>query len=183
MWVCPAPNPCLGKAAAKRWRAGGKRVEEEGKEGEKMEENGGPRRIARRQRTGAGDGCPGGAEETGVQQHVRGLPRRQLRAGRMLAAAVAAALIGTVRGGLEHLLTVMNKLQDVTSVIQDSGQATGIELPQIVVVGTQSSGKSSVSACAGGAACHARLCAPTIDVLCLCCVPRPTHCHERDRAP
>ena len=119
-------------------------------------------RIGQRQRRGACDGCPGGADEAGVQHHVRGLPRRPLRAGRLLAAAVAAALIGTVRGGLEHLLTVMNKLQDVTSVIQDSGQATGIELPQIVVVGTQSSGKSSVSARAGGAACHARLCTPAI---------------------
>jgi hypothetical protein len=127
-----------------------------------MAEQAGSMRIGRRQRRVACDGCPSGADEAGVQHHVRGLPRRQLRAGRLLAAAVAAALIGTVRGGLEHLLTVMNKLQDVTSVIQDSGQATGIELPQIVVVGTQSSGKSSVSARAGGAACHAQLCAPAI---------------------
>ena len=100
--------------------------------------------IGRRQHWGAGDGCAV-ARGGSVQHHVRGCrPSRKPRAGRLLAFAVAAALIGTVRGGLDHLLPVINKLQDVTAIIQDSGQARAIELPQIVVVGSQSSGKSSV---------------------------------------
>lgn len=42
---------------------------------------------------------------------------------------------------MESLITVMNKLQDVFSTI---GSSQKIDLPQIVVVGSQSSGKSSV---------------------------------------
>jgi dynamin 1-like protein len=44
--------------------------------------------------------------------------------------------------GLGHLLPVINKLQDVMAMSQVSANA--LELPQIVVVGSQSSGKSSV---------------------------------------
>lgn len=42
---------------------------------------------------------------------------------------------------MESLITVMNKLQDVFSTI---GSSQTIDLPQIVVVGSQSSGKSGV---------------------------------------
>ena len=80
-----------------------------------------------------------------LQHHVRRLRRHaSTSARRLLIAAVAAALLGTVQGGLDHLLPIINKLQDVTSVIQDRGPAQAIDLPQIVVVGSQSSGKSSV---------------------------------------
>lgn len=41
---------------------------------------------------------------------------------------------------MEHLIPVVNKLQDVFGAIGSEG----IDLPQIVVVGSQSSGKSSV---------------------------------------
>ena len=62
----------------------------------------------------------------------------------LLVVVLAASLIGTVRGGLDHLLPIINKLQDVTALIADQHQAKAIELPQIAVVGSQSSGKSSV---------------------------------------
>jgi dynamin 1-like protein len=65
-------------------------------------------------------------------------------AGRFLAAVVAAALMGAVEGGLDNLLPIINKLQDVTAVVSDRQHQQAIELPQIVVVGSQSSGKSSV---------------------------------------
>ena len=55
---------------------------------------------------------------------------------------VLLALAATARGSLDHLLPVINKLQDVMSVMPE--RSTAIELPQIVVVGSQSSGKSSV---------------------------------------
>jgi hypothetical protein len=43
--------------------------------------------------------------------------------------------------GFDQLIPVINKLQDVFNVIGDKIQ---ISLPQIVVVGSQSAGKSSV---------------------------------------
>jgi len=57
-------------------------------------------------------------------------------------AVVLLVLAGSARGSLDHLLPVINKLQDVMSVMPE--RSTAIELPQIVVVGSQSSGKSSV---------------------------------------
>ena len=42
--------------------------------------------------------------------------------------------------GLEQMIPVINKLQDVFNVVG----ASTIDLPQIVVIGSQSSGKSSV---------------------------------------
>ena len=42
--------------------------------------------------------------------------------------------------GLDSLIPVINKLQDVFSVVGTSP----IDLPQITVIGSQSSGKSSV---------------------------------------
>ena len=44
------------------------------------------------------------------------------------------------RLGLEQMIPVINKLQDVFNVVG----ASTIDLPQIVVIGSQSSGKSSV---------------------------------------
>jgi len=52
------------------------------------------------------------------------------------------ALAASANGSLDHLLPMINKLQDVMAVMPE--RSTGIELPQIVVVGSQSSGKSSV---------------------------------------
>ena len=43
--------------------------------------------------------------------------------------------------GMEKLIHVVNKLQDAFA---SSGMPFGLELPQIVVVGGQSAGKSSV---------------------------------------
>ena len=44
--------------------------------------------------------------------------------------------------GMKELITTVNKLQDITSIV---GQKIGgWQLPQIVVVGGQSAGKSSV---------------------------------------
>jgi dynamin 1-like protein len=42
---------------------------------------------------------------------------------------------------MEHLIPIASKLQDVLGAL---GQTTSLDLPQIVVVGGQSSGKSSV---------------------------------------
>eukprot|EP00961_Rhodomonas_salina_P278239 3759624-Rhodomonas_salina.1 len=67
---------------------------------------------------------------------------RSRPAGSVLIATLAIASIGVVHGGLDNLLPVINKLQDVTAVMAD--RTSAIELPQIVVVGSQSSGKSSV---------------------------------------
>ena len=92
---------------------------------------------------------PGGLSECfGVDRKRRMNYFRHVRiispSARFLCVIVAAALIGPVRGGLDHLLPIINKLQDVTAIISDRTQAQAIELPQIVVVGSQSSGKSSV---------------------------------------
>ena len=134
-------DTAAGRRVGVRDEGGGNGGDEAVASGGRMAEN---IPIGRRQHWGAGDGCAV-ARGGSVQHHVRGCrPSRKPRAGRLLAFAVAAALIGTVRGGLDHLLPVISKLQDVTAIIQDSGQARAIELPQIVVVGSQSSGKSSV---------------------------------------
>ena len=49
---------------------------------------------------------------------------------------------GNVGGGIDMLVPMINKLHGVFSMVQSS-DAT-VELPQIVVLGAQSSGKSSV---------------------------------------
>ena len=89
---------------------------------------------------GAGDNCERGKKH--VMHHVRAIHHSSQRL--LLFVAVVATLIGSVRGGLDHLLPIINKLQDVTAIITDRNQQQAIELPQIVVVGSQSSGKSSV---------------------------------------
>jgi hypothetical protein len=60
----------------------------------------------------------------------------------LLLALIACGSLGVARGGLGELLPAINKLQDVMASIGDRGNV--LELPQIVVVGSQSSGKSSV---------------------------------------
>ena len=90
--------------------------------------------------------CRGAGGQDRGAEHVHQSKQRANRpgVGRWLAVIVAATLIGNVRGGLDHLLPIINKLQDVTALIADQQQAKFIELPQIAVVGSQSSGKSSV---------------------------------------
>jgi hypothetical protein len=73
----------------------------------------------------------------------------------------AAAVGDEATASLEQLIPVVNKLQDVFQVI---GVAP-IDLPQIVVVGSQSSGKSSVlesivGRCAGARQMGGDLCCP-----------------------
>ena len=47
----------------------------------------------------------------------------------------------TTNTGMKELITTVNELQDISS---KTGQNIGWQLPQIVVVGGQSAGKSSV---------------------------------------
>ena len=64
--------------------------------------------------------------------------RRHLRPG---AHHVRASLISLLRRRADHACRTVNKLQDVFTTV---GVQNPIDLPQIVVVGSQSSGKSSV---------------------------------------
>ena len=47
----------------------------------------------------------------------------------------------STNAGMKELITTVNKLQDISS---KTGQKIGWQLPQIVVVGGQSAGKSSI---------------------------------------
>mmetsp|Transcript_15375 Transcript_15375/g.51631 ORF Transcript_15375/g.51631 Transcript_15375/m.51631 type:complete len:761 (-) Transcript_15375:6-2288(-) len=74
-----------------------------------------------------------------VKGHMRGT---LARASRYLLLLLVFSCLNAANAGLNNLLPVINKIQDAMSVMADRTQS--IELPQIVVVGSQSSGKSSV---------------------------------------
>jgi len=45
---------------------------------------------------------------------------------------------------MEQLIPIVNRLQDAFAMVEGGASSIGLDLPQIVVVGSQSSGKSSV---------------------------------------
>jgi len=97
-----------------------------------------------------GRGGGGGGSASGEREEGAGAARRAGERGARRAAAIAIAIAGgsaaeqTVArvAAMEDLVPVVNKLQDVFASIGQTQRT--LDLPQIVVIGSQSSGKSSV---------------------------------------
>ncbi|XP_069441483.1 dynamin-1-like protein isoform X4 [Ovis canadensis] len=95
--------------------------------------------MARRE--GAGSGRPGGVQWVPAPEERAGEKRKEADSGPRPHSLPRPARLGScVLRVMEALIPVINKLQDVFNTVG----ADIIQLPQIVVVGTQSSGKSSV---------------------------------------
>ncbi|KAL2151814.1 hypothetical protein VTH82DRAFT_4997 [Thermothelomyces myriococcoides] len=96
----------------------------------------------------SGDGGPGG--------HGRPEPPKQSRAGAVAVAGASAAAYGfdqtdetderTPEEILkdDHMMYVTKRMIEIRNLLQKVGQSSAVTLPSIVVIGSQSSGKSSV---------------------------------------